>query len=95
MSKEMGVILVGLLVILTRTALGLPGNVQTAVFVLCGVALIVLGFLLRGESIARAGQAAPRRKQELPFVEHAPLGHSRAGEAASAAHERQGLTSLN
>ncbi len=70
MSKEMTVIVLGLLVAVTPF-LGIPGSWKTAVFVLAGLGMAIVGFLLRGEALARgnthnhfvenSGPAAPHR----------------------------------
>jgi hypothetical protein len=52
MSKEMTVIALGVLVVITPY-LGIPGSWKTIVLVLTGVALAGMGFLLRGEALAR------------------------------------------
>lgn len=57
MSKEMGIIVLGLLVIAIRTLSGLPGEWQTMLLVVCGGAIAVLGFLLRGEALSRGTSA--------------------------------------
>jgi hypothetical protein len=90
MSKEMMVIALGLWIIVVRTLLGIPGSWQTAVFIVTGVLLAIIGFLLRGESLSRAGthSARPERSSSYTFVENTP--------PASAAHEhKEGITSLN
>ncbi len=56
MSKEMTVIALGVLVAVTPY-LGIPGSWKTVILVLAGLALAGIGFLLRGEALAReAGQ---------------------------------------
>lgn len=52
MSKEMTVIALGVLVVVTPY-LGIPGSWKTAVFALAGLSLAGVGFLLRGEALAR------------------------------------------
>lgn len=73
MSKEMFVIVLGILVVLTRTMLGIPGSWQTVLLVFAGLAIAVIGFLLRGEAISRAAAARPapatERKNSYSFVE--------------------------
>lgn len=84
------VIALGLWIIVVRTLLGIPGSWQTVVFVVTGVLLAVIGFLLRGEALSRAGAhaARPDRGAAYTFVENTP--------AASAAHDhKEGITSLN
>ncbi len=52
MSKEMTVIALGVFVAVVPY-LGIPGLWKTAILVLSGVCLAAVGFLLRGESLAR------------------------------------------
>ncbi len=87
MSKEVAIIALGIFVILVRTSLGLPGTWQTPLLILSGLALAVLGFLLRGEAIKRNSSAPARaRGRSYSFVES----------NATPAHEHQeGITSLN
>ncbi|HUD02695.1 MAG TPA: hypothetical protein VMR46_01565 [Candidatus Paceibacterota bacterium] len=67
MSKEMGVILLGLFV-LVQPYLGVPNSWHTFFAVVAGIAIMVLGFLLRGEALGRGGEAKePRRNL---FVEN-------------------------
>ncbi len=53
MSKEMIVIALGVLVVVTPY-LGLPGSWKTAILALAGLSLAGIGFLLRGESLSRS-----------------------------------------
>lgn len=56
MSKEMTVIVLGVLTVVTPY-LGIPGLWKTVILVIAGVVLAGVGFLLRGEALARgAGQ---------------------------------------
>lgn len=52
MSKEMTVIVLGLVVAATPY-LGIPGSWKTVVFVFAGLGLAAAGFLLRGEALSR------------------------------------------
>jgi hypothetical protein len=74
MSKEMTVIALGILVVVTPY-LGIPGTWKTVILVLTGAAIAGIGFLLRGETLARqAGHGHDH------FVENtAPLSTSGAG----------------
>ena len=85
MSKEMTLIILGLFVMALRTLLGLPGTWQTVLLVLAGGAVAVIGFLLRGESLARGG----REYEHSSFVESKPHPQPH--------HERpsERITSLN
>ncbi len=96
MSKEMMVIALGLWIIVVRTLLGIPGTWQTFLFIVTGVALATIGFLLRGEALSRAaGAHIPRseRRNTYSFVESLP---DQEVTEASAVHEhKEGITSLN
>ncbi len=67
MSKEMGVILLGLVIIVTPF-LGIPGSWKTAVIVIAGLGVMLLGFLLRGQLLTRSGHTAS--PESHPFVEN-------------------------
>mgnify|MGYP001580041606 CR=1 FL=1 len=91
MSKEMLVIALGIWIIVIRTLLGIPGSWQTVLFVGTGVVLAVIGFLLRGEAISRAGTPRPEhpgRSGNYPFVESQP-------DSPSVHENKEGITSLN
>lgn len=77
----------GVFVILVRTSLGLPGSWQTPLIILAGIAIAVLGFLLRGEALKR-GSGTSRRAASYSFVEHTP-------EPPPLDDRPQGITSLN
>ncbi|OGG57823.1 hypothetical protein A2765_03420 [Candidatus Kaiserbacteria bacterium RIFCSPHIGHO2_01_FULL_56_24] len=70
MSKEMTVIALGILVMLSPY-LGIPGHWRTLLVVILGAALALIGFLLRGEQIRRGSTPTDRH----PFVEHVPDNH--------------------
>ena len=88
MSKETWVIILGI-AIAVMPYLGFPSSWKTVLFVLLGLTLVLIGFLLRTETLSRSGGAyAPTVHQ--PFVEnsHVPV--------ADANHDRkEGITSLN
>lgn len=87
MSKEMMVIALGLWIIVIRTLLGIPGSWQTFLFIITGVALAVIGFLLRGEALGRARPASePSKKTSYTFVE---------SDIPPAHEHKEGITSLN
>jgi|GEM_PF-1312416 len=52
MSKEVTIIALGIWVLIVPN-LGIPGDWRTALLVLSGLATAIIGFLLRGESLAR------------------------------------------
>lgn len=99
MSKEMGIILLGVAVVVVPY-LGVPSAWRTLLLVLAGITLIVIGFLLRAQGTAGQEKRSPYH----PFVENLPTGQ--VGSAATAApidepsltplHEhKEGITSLN
>lgn len=59
MSKEMTVIVLGLWVAIVPY-LGVPGTWRTAILLLSGLGIAIVGFLLRGEAIGRAQHRASR-----------------------------------
>lgn len=80
MSKEMAVIALGVWVII-MPYLGIYRSWLTVLMVLTGIALMVLGFLLRGETIAREHHDAPKvprrpRKSHVTFEESSPVASS-------------------
>jgi hypothetical protein len=72
MSKEMGVIALGIFVAVVPY-LGLPGSWKTTLFVVTGFLLALLGFLLRGEVLSNSSQSGrkptARNTESHPFVE--------------------------
>ncbi|OGC80284.1 hypothetical protein A2943_00200 [Candidatus Adlerbacteria bacterium RIFCSPLOWO2_01_FULL_51_16] len=85
MSKEAIVIALGGLVVIT-TQLGIPGSWRTAIIVLSGIALIVIGFILRAEALSGGSRRTPRHH----FVENgAPANPDVSHE------QRNRLTPLN
>jgi len=85
MSKEMTVIALGVLVVITPF-LGIPGSWKTFIFVVAGVALAAVGFLLRGESLARGADQGPEHR---PYIENSAPSQSQP-------HQRDhGIGSLN
>lgn len=86
MSKEMTLIILGLLIMATRTLLGLPSALQTALFIVAGGAVVIIGFLMRGETLRRG----MRPHAHHPFVE--------SGIESDASHhhdQKEGISSLN
>ena len=82
------VIVLGVWVIIIRTVLGVPGEWQTTLIILSGIALMVTGFLLRGEAISRTSTPRAGSAKTYSFVESAP-------EAPVANEHKEGITSLN
>lgn len=66
MSKEMTVLVLGFWV-LVLPYLGIPGSWRTVFLVVTGLALVTLGFLMRGEKI---GGVRTKRTERHPFVEN-------------------------
>ncbi len=69
MSKEMSVIVLGFLVVVIPH-LGVPGSWHAILFGVSGLAIAILGFLLRGETISRG-----MRKTDSPFIESTGQAH--------------------
>ena len=96
MSKEMAVILLGVWVIVA-TQLGIPSHPWlTIVFALSGLAIVIVGFLLRADALTRGGS----RSQHHTFVENLP--DRQAGQPTDAVssqphmHDhKERITSLN
>ena len=92
MSKEMSVILLGVTVVLV-TYSGLPASWRMALLLAAGLALIVIGFLLRAGEAPRAGKSSPH----LTFVESLPAQAGTVADPAQNSHDshKEGITSLN
>lgn len=83
----MTVIALGLWVLLVPN-LGIPGDWRTALLVLSGIAIAVIGFLLRGESLAR-GQKPHAHNHFIESAQPSPM-------QPHTTHEHQeGTTALN
>jgi hypothetical protein len=82
MSKETSVIVLGLWVLI-MPYLGIYRSWLSVLMVLTGLGLMALGFLLRGEALARGPQEGARASEDSSFVENQPHEH------------HQGLHSLN
>ena len=82
------VIALGLWIITVRTMLGIPGSWQTFLFIVTGVALAIIGFLLRGEALGRARPTGEpnSKKSSYSFIE---------SDAPSVHEQKEGITSLN
>jgi hypothetical protein len=84
MSKEMGVILLGLLNIIVATnLLAVPGSWREVILVVSGLGLMALGFLLRAEVLSRGSNHSS-------FVENSAPKHGHYSQP-----QEEGLTSLN
>jgi hypothetical protein len=85
MSKEMTIIVLGVWVAIVPY-LGIPGTWRTAILLLSGLGIAIVGFLLRGESIGRAHT----RNARSTFTE------TTAEPAQPHSHDHQeGIASLN
>ena len=85
MSKETTIILLGLWVII-MPYLGIYRSWLTILMVLTGLVILVVGFLLRGETISRTpGQGGHKSPHKQPFVESSPAHHE----------QHDGISSLN
>jgi len=82
------VIALGLWIITVRTMLGIPGSWQTFLFIVTGVALAIIGFLLRGEALGRARPTGEpnSKKSSYSFIE---------SDTPSVHEQKEGITSLN
>ena len=82
------VIALGLWIITVRTMLGIPGSWQTFLFIVTGVALAIIGFLLRGEALGRARPTGEpnSKKSSYSFIE---------SDTPSVHEQQEGITSLN
>ena len=83
MSREMAVIALGVWVILIPY-LGVPGGARTVLLVLTGIAIAVLGFLLRADTVGRTpshdGRRARHSRGRASFVESVPAEPATAHE---------------
>ncbi len=85
MSKEMMVIALGIWVAVVPY-LGVPSAWRTALLVLSGLGIAVVGFLLRGEALGRPGRAGGATSStHSNFVENMDQPHE----------HKEGITSLN
>lgn len=74
--------------------LGVPSSWRTALLVLTGIVVVVVGFLLRVDSLSRGS----RRAEHRPFVESMPRGHLESHDSPAAHHKndhKEGISSLN
>jgi hypothetical protein len=77
MSKEMAIVALGVWVVV-MPYLGIYRSWLTIFMVVTGIALMALGFLLRGEVIAKEHKAhratgKPGSKERMPFEENAAV----------------------
>lgn len=71
--------------------LGIPGSWRTTLLILTGLAVMLVGFLLRGESLARAGKHSAHH----PFVENNPEEAGAPWHPQDRHHDHEGINSLN
>lgn len=88
MSKEMTLIVLGIWVVVVPY-LGVPGQWRTVLLVVSGIAIAVIGFLLRGEAL---GRGTPTSKHAT-FVDN--IAPHDATPAEIHEHQKEGITSLN
>jgi len=67
--------------------LGIPGSWRTAILVLSGVVIVVVGFFLRADATMRGG----KRIEHRPFVENADM----AAPHLTPNDQKERITSLN
>ena len=60
MSKEMTLIVLGILVAITPQ-LGIPSDAKTVLLTLAGLGIAAIGFLLRGETLSRGVEGSESR----------------------------------
>jgi len=76
MSKETTILALGVW-IMAVPYLGVPSSWKELIFVLSGLAIIIVGFYLRAEALARAsGQSMNKASAHRTFVESAPMSHT-------------------
>jgi hypothetical protein len=94
MSKEMTVVALGVWVIIIPYV-GVPGSWRTTILILTGLAVILVGFLLRSQALSHG----PKPTAHHPFIENLPdrqAGSASAAEPSSLDHDRkERITSLN
>lgn len=83
MSKEMSVIVLGIVIVIIPQ-LGIPGSWRTVLLTLAGLCLIGLGLYLRSESLGRGDGASTRNRSNLFVQSQEPVSH-----------DKEGITSLN
>ena len=64
MSKEMSLIVLGIVVAVVPY-LGIPGSWKTALLVLCGLGIALIGFLLRGETLSHPDHEVVKESHPL------------------------------
>ena len=91
MSKEITLILLGIWIAVVPY-LGIPSSWKTSIFFISGLLVILLGFLLRTEALARtSGQSGGRYASRHTFVENTASSVQNQQD-----HERkEGINSLN
>ncbi len=90
MSKEMTVIALGVW-ILAVPYLGNPGSWRTTILIFSGLAIALLGFVLRAESLVRSG----KRSVHHPFVENMPEEREMPWHPQHKRYDQEGINSLN
>jgi hypothetical protein len=68
MSKEMTLIILGLLVS-ALPFLGIYSSWKTPLFVVAGLFVMLIGFLLRGETLSKGNGIKASQLEHKPFVE--------------------------
>jgi hypothetical protein len=91
MSKEMTLIVLGIWVAVVPY-LGIPGMWRTALLVLSGIGIAIIGFLLRGEVLGRGVTSS----KHTTFVDNVTSSRPAAPDPSLQTHEhKEGITSLN
>ena len=87
MSKEMTVIVLGIWVVVVPY-LGIPGAWRTALLVLTGIGIALVGFILRGEALGRPDRPGSAGSQHSTFVEN-------TAQPTEAHEQKEGISELN
>jgi sulfite exporter TauE/SafE len=89
MSKEMSIIIIGVWLV-ALPYLGIPLAWKTFLFILTGLLLMIIGFLMRGETLSRG----PKHSLHHPFVE-SNTTHIVQDYSTHEQKHTEGFTSLN
>ena len=90
MSKEMGIIVLGVFVVI-QPFLGVPDSWHTFLSLAAGLAILVLGFLLRGEALSSDRKGSSKHS----FVENNTATIVQDYSSQEHTHEHKSVGSLN
>jgi hypothetical protein len=57
MSRDMTLIIVGLLTIAVPTLQGFPSPIRTVILVICGAIVVIIGFIMRSQNLSKPKKA--------------------------------------